>query len=551
MRNHHRQAEQFSYTWVLDTPVCRISSEAFLAASVGSLISILLLSNMPLNHDCGACLGCARLLLRGGMPYVDYMNQQSLICDYLHAIPVAFASLVRAPIVDAFHVMVLGLTIYSACALALIVARPPVIMSLSARLFLMAAWISFSLLILKQQDYGQREYLFALAYVPFLYCREARYRGVTLSKVCSFVVGMIAGPFALMKPHFLLLVVAVEAWMLFRTRRIDTLRAPEWYALVLWGVGFAVHFLFLPSVLLEAIFQRWLPFIAAHYDTYNFPATHLLRILASPTHWIVPSPGIIPFVGLAASWMMRSQLRFQLEALSLAGLLSALIFFLLGRGWGYQLCPTIGFALMAIAMLAIAAVDLKVRSDELSHGQRSTFLRVAFCLACGLLVVATVYSAHKQFQDHEGQRWTDDFVSIIRGRSDRNDSVAFISSGILPAYPSLILADRLPGTRYTCCSVTIPYVYKGVTSSSFASFPYRFPNQWHLEERRFLEETALDIVKYRPRLIFVDATRPCQACPPGFCIDEYLNVIGWSRESLDNYRCLGNLHGFVVYYRKK
>ncbi len=51
----------------------------------------------------------------------------------------------------------------------------------------------------------------------------------------------------------------------------------------------------------------------------------------------------------------------------------------------------------------------------------------------------------------------------------------------------------------------------------------------------------------RPALVFIDTSPACQACPPGFRIDEYLMSSGWLDEYMSDYEFLFILNGFRTY----
>ena len=123
-----------------------------------------------------------------------------------------------------------------------------------------------------------------------------------------------------------------------------------------------------------------------------------------------------------------------------------------------------------------------------------------------------------------------------------------LAPSVLPAYPTLIYAKRLPGTRFLQ-AFPIAYLYKGVRSGEDGSPPYRSLSEATPEERRFLNELGSDILKHRPKLVFIDAMADCQACPKNFRVEEYLAAAGWLQSFMNKYELTGFLHGFAVYVR--
>jgi hypothetical protein len=91
--------------------------------------------------------------------------------------------------------------------------------------------------------------------------------------------------------------------------------------------------------------------------------------------------------------------------------------------------------------------------------------------------------------------------------------------------------------------------YRGAFQRHSGTFPYRSPSEATPEEKQFLNELGGDIVKHRPKLVFIDATDPCQACPKGFQVAEYLAAAGWLQKFVGNYRLTGYLKRFAMYCR--
>ena len=113
-------------------------------------------------------------------------------------------------------------------------------------------------------------------------------------------------------------------------------------------------------------------------------------------------------------------------------------------------------------------------------------------------------------------------------------------------YPTLIYADREPGTRFTSV-FPIAFFYWNSEPDSISGSYYRKPEEMSEEERLFLQDLGSDILEKKPQLVIIQNTFECQACPPGFRIDHYLNYTGWQNEYMVNYSWLCELHGYEVY----
>ena len=223
------------------------------------------------------------------------------------------------------------------------------------------------------------------------------------------------------------------------------------------------------------------------------------------------------------------------------------IFVVQHKGWTYQLIPAIYLEMVLAATLVIIFLERAPTMNFFSKMgpavRTGMFLFVCFCLS--LLSIAMAYAV---FQSGKIPDSVNDFVRVIKQQVAPDETVAFISTSVPPAYPTLIYAKRLPGTRFLQ-AFPIAYLYKGMRPDKDGSPPYRSPSEATPEERRFLNELGSDILKHRPKLVFIDAKNNCQACPKGFRVEEYLATAGWLQRFMNSYRLTGSLHGFSVYVR--
>jgi hypothetical protein len=517
-----------------------------LAITFGSLVVALLFSGTPLNGDAGILLDCARLIYHGWIPYVDYVEMNPPMAHYVNVIPVYLASVLHLEIPTAFYIFVLALAVYSAVVMIFLLSRLDPAFPLPARLVLGSVFLLFSLWVLRVGEFGQKDHLFALAYVPWLYCREIRHGRSSVPTWTGIVVGLISGPLFALKPHFCVLVAVTEMWLWFLSRRSSALWCPEILVLAGWVVAYVVHFCFAPSEMRDALFLRWLPFIIANYDVYDHPVSEIVRQF-SMKFWLLQIPLILAVLVLVTRTRLPNTWKLQLHGLVVSTLLAWAIFIIQHKGWTYHLLPAISLEMLLTATMLIIAMEPEAAAIWLSKVRldvrAGVFLLVCFCVS-----FLSIGMSHKIFTSGKLPESINDFVRVIEQQAAPDEKVAFISTSVSPAYPTLIYAKRLPGTRFLQ-SFPIAYLYKGVHPRKDGSHPYRAPDEAPPEERRFLNELGSDIIKRRPKLVFVDDTNSCQACPKGFRVEEYLKTVGWLRRFMKDYRLTQFLHGFAVYVR--
>lgn len=144
-----------------------------LAITSLSLLAAAQLSGWPVNHDNAEYLHIGRLLLAGAVPFVDYVDTNPPLVHYLHVVPAAMDATLGMGLPQSFLLLISALCLYSGFALAGLLSGLGLLRP-EWRFVLGAIWLCFSLLVLCNNGYGQREHLFALAYGPWLVCRHTR-----------------------------------------------------------------------------------------------------------------------------------------------------------------------------------------------------------------------------------------------------------------------------------------------------------------------------------------------------------------------------------------
>lgn len=145
-------------------------------------------------------------------------------------------------------------------------------------------------------DFGQREHLFVLLFLPWVAVRLAG--GPTSAG--SLVHGLLVGIFATMKPHFVLLLGVAELWTLLRRRRVS------WELLAL-AAGGALPVIALgvtaPASLHAFLYELVPAELRGGPDRYDSPPSVIWERLGPTTTWA----GLAALGALAAGVLRREQ----------------------------------------------------------------------------------------------------------------------------------------------------------------------------------------------------------------------------------------------------
>jgi len=513
----------------------RNTSIAALLVCTSIMVFAVSFSGMLLNHDCALLLQCGRLISEGSTPFVDHVETNLHMAQYIHVPPAILSNMLGMNVSLVFAVGVLVLTFYSCFAVLLLVRRSGLFRTWTGAVLIASSVLILSLKAFSNGDFGQREHLFVLAWLPFLLVRYSRTQDVGVSIPLAVVTGSLAGILMLCKPSFLVQVVLIEVWLGIRMRGKMTYRTPEMIAAYSVVLVFAVHLLLLPGSMQSPFFTRWIPFIAAGYHSYNASIYNMIR--ENLRFW----PLFLGSTMLSVLVMFRSRyaVRHLLELLLASSILAVGLFFLQHKGWLYQLFPAFGLVVVLVTV-SVAALYEKYGSNGIAGKSINISLLLAPVAACLILTGNSFQYAGSMYSNMS------EFLEIIEIYSNPGERISFISTDVYPKYPTLVYADRLPGTRFLS-AFPIALIYSDAAAADSSGFRYRSPSDMTDEETQFLAELGTDIRTNRPALVFIDTEVTCQGCPTGFRIDDYLINSGWVDEHMSDYELLFTRNGFRTY----
>jgi hypothetical protein len=489
---------------------------------------------LRVNHDSGMYLQAGALLLEGQVPYVDFVDLNPPLIVYLSAIPAGIARVLHAHSIPVFLVLVwLAVAVSSLAAASALRGTLGPRDGLPAEL-LAVALVVVSLFLLRSASFGQREHLFALALLPYLVVRHRTWSGGAVPHPLAALAGVVAGIGACLKPHFVLVALAPEAYWVLSRRRLGALIAPETVGLTAAGVGYAAHFLVVPDAMRTAFFERWLGLVADGYRVYDVPFRAVVR---RADVWLPPMlAAAVLFVRprrAGPAWDLA-------RGLAVAALAGVVAYFAQHKGWPYHAIPAwtllAAVAALATAELLPSPVRPAVRLALVTSpgASRAVALAVAGALAAAAGILALGSPVERQ---RDAIVASSAAARAVETYTDPDDPVLVLSSSVATAYPLLTQLGRRPGSRLLWL-FPIPMFYSEIAASEGEAYPYRtgiVPR----EEARILGLLRRDVARRRPPLVLIQARGPCFGCPRGFRMLDYLDRIGFIDTALADYRRLG------------
>jgi Dolichyl-phosphate-mannose-protein mannosyltransferase len=317
------------------------------AAGMGALLAFL----PAAGHDQLWGLYVARHVLDGSHLYgPEFMESNPPLIIWLSVVPVALGHLthIPAPAVGKTLVLLLEALVATVCLRQLRRILPVNAAQVAALAFAFVTLFN----VVPARDLGQRDYLLTLLCLPYLLAavRTAKNLGDKLGstdpRITSILkytlIGLAAGLGLALKPHQAILPIAIELYLIYRSRSLRTLLRPEPFAILATAIGYLAAIRhFTPDYL-----TTLLPILRDTYwavGSLTFPQLlwqaielHILAALAFYLHF---------------KWRRYSTpyYLFPIPSLLLtAGTASTLAYYLQGTGWYYQQLPAITFCALAL-----------------------------------------------------------------------------------------------------------------------------------------------------------------------------------------------------------
>jgi hypothetical protein len=523
--------------------ILRRGDRPWLGAAVLLLAAALLgLWQLPqrINHDCAFGLQQAQMLLDGGVPYCDFIDANPPLIVYLNVPPAALARYLGGSPIVVFHLSVLLLLVISGVEIYGLLRQPAMRLWAAERGLLLLAWVGSYFLVDWYGFAGQREHLFMLFYVPYLFLRILRHRGGSLNAWLAAALGAQAGVGASLKPHFLLVALGVEIVLLLATRRGAVLVRSENIALAGVVAAYVLHWLFVPAAMREAFFGRWLPAVCRGYGAYDASTWQMIRlVLESPISF---AELVVILLAVARGARRQERLRHCLLALAALAGMTLLMAFVQHKGWRYHRIPLDIAALLCLAVLAstrdrASAFSLQRfrAGSAFAVGTIGLFVAIWFALRTDRAAAVPSFAALRQ---------------VVENHTHPGDRVLVVATSVYPAYPTLLQTGRRTGSRYAW-SFPIAFCYAGCRTEGAERPVYRRRQEAPAEEQRFLRELEDDVHRLRPQLMIVHDGAGWAGLPAGFNTFDYLVYSGWTKGALVGYRELPGPQGWKVFVRRQ
>ena len=297
--------------------------------------AVYLLWGTLLSHDIGWYLVSTGWWLDGLQIYADILELNPPLAFYLTAIPVWVAEVTGLPPMATFKGFVLLLTATSLIVSQRLLAHESQLSPAERRAVLSAAAVG--LLLLPIGDFGQRDHLFTILFLPFF---VMNLMSNPVPAPVRAGVAMWATLGIALKHYFLLLPLAIIAYQVFASRSLRPALRVEHYVMVAMLVLYVAASL----ILHPAYFDSVVPLAVQVYGAFDVPLESTLfrvRLLV-----------LVLVLALTLLLMNRSRPQSNVVAV-LTGAAAIAVFLIQSKGWSYQQIPANLYVLMAVIWTAV------------------------------------------------------------------------------------------------------------------------------------------------------------------------------------------------------
>ena len=384
----------------------------------------------PINHDEAYLMALAGRLLDGGQFGKDIMDMNPPHVWWISAMPVWLARQTGLRLDVVASLFTVAMAILSVAAVARLTATAG-LGRVPRSLFLVFA--ALLVLFIPGYDFGQREHWMVLLTLPYIVARGCRLSNSPISPTTSAAIGLAACLGFSIKPYFLLVPVALEAWMLMRTRRPSLSISPETIAMATAGIVYGA----LTLTYARSYLEVEVPTALLGYWSYNSPMQEVMR---SALNLLAPTAML-----LGVGYLTRQQgapIPAIAQALAVAGGASCVAALIQAKPWAYHFLPGIVF-------LGLSAVILLTENPRVD---RLTLRRVALAILVVLAVVPTAFEAVRAFEGTSSR--INQLAAIFRSNPGPNRTVfGFITSprDVFPA----VVAAQIEWAAPFCCEYLI------------------------------------------------------------------------------------------------
>lgn len=485
------------------------------------------------NLDVAFNYHMATLMTDGQIPYRDFIDFNFPTIWYISYIPAYISYFIHHDAI-VLSLFLGGLTLISAIVCAFLIVKCTLFSLMEQSLLCITLFFVFS--TFQTYDFGQREHLFILAYIPFL-IRQYLVPNLNKYKILDCFIGFLTITGAFIKPYFILTLLCVELSAYSRNRSLNYTQGMR--------LGFLIGVIF------------WAGIFIYHVPEYLVIAEYAAKTYAGQNTMIGINPisvilehklSLLVYAALCvyALFYKKKDSLFLLHTVcttaSVMSFLSALIQM---KGFDYHIKIAASFSVISLSLGFMRFVPIYIHNKSI---QKNFYI-----ILCSAIVLRQCYTCttltESYAQNYSPTRVSKNTDSLL---SEHNNAKTIfkISTFSQPLYPAII---KHPMRDITGCN-TLWYLgsfYRNQQSSA-DTFTYHSVNTMQPLERYFFHKVTQSLIQEKPDIIIIaDSNYNYFFSVSGFDIKKYYAQDHFFSTMLsEEYRSIAHTDGHTWYKKR-
>ena len=485
--------------------------ERVLMLGVGLVLMLTLINVISLPHflhpDVSMYTEMGQKLLDGQRPYVDYEEINFPMIHVLNVLPALLSRVTKLPPTVMLQACLVVLLLSSLWLTWRLLTRYTDAKSVRLAVVLGITMVSWALFLTLQ--WGEREHLFILLYLPWVVLRLLRREDKSIGRGLALTIGLMAGVGLALKPYFALTGLLVEGVGLLTSRRWH-LRTPEVLGVLVVAGAHVLYFALNLDVL--KAFIGLIQHLSAGYGAYlPLPWENQLPVIL--IHLAISA---VPVVLAVSRYRYRVVSNGLLLAVGMLGIGGVIGFVLQQKGWNYHGVPMVAASVLICLLLCVEGFVGFIRPQQPDGQQRAKarLMTVAFGLVVGVIAFEWV-GTQGLIRAVEGFKFFS-LNTYVETYTQPEDRVMIVNSDLNPAYPMLAALNRRNASRYATVQA-FPIAYY-----QYQGLPYTDPAHVVPDYMQaYLDTFPVDMAAYTPKLVIFRADK----C--GVCAGDYGNLFDY------------------------
>lgn len=441
--------------------------------------------------DTAWSLYVAERLLRGSRLYVDVIEVNPPLVVWLNLVPAWLGAALGVSDVLLYRLGVIALCLLSVWLCGRVLRldfqdHDPAFRRLIVLLVL------FALLPASREDFGEREHLLLALALPYALLAAVRARRVPVPTALGATAGLLAGVGIALKPYFVALWLAIEAWLFLGARIRRPAERLEGLLVALVGACYLGA-----VVLLTPEYLTIVRTMAGPYYRYLSNSLLITGLLGDGA-----TIGLFALLGyVALRGTARRRELWIVLAVATAGFYASAL--LQQKGWRYHFYPSLATGLVLIGVMAW---DGRGPLSSLARRIYSVATATAALLVPAFIALACLLQmANPHATEYEADPDLDRLLPVVREYAV-GKSVMVLSSNMASSFPLVTYSGARWALRFPSVWILVAAYQKDLFRDE--PLPYRRPEEKGPLERYMADAVVADFQAAKPELVLVLRSAP-------------------------------------------